>query len=179
MPVGVQGKQAIVRSAPAVDAPYALLLLPAVLESTPQEQELLLPLTLAYLLSAHIAFRFPLHTSAMPVVERVFDGILQGLPKESKGICYQTIEGDEPAVLSVPHASLLVTDACGLKASGGGEGLPVAVLSRAEGSGHLVRLQNLENLSDGGLRTKLVTCAQLINAQSDGFITEGHFSLSW
>ena len=179
MPVGVEGKQAVVRTAPAVEAPYAVLLLPAVLESTPQKQELLLPLTLAYLLSAHIAFRFPLHASAMPVVERVFDGILQGLPKESKGICYQTIEGAEPALLSVPHASLLVTDDCGLKASSGCEGLPAAVLSSSEGSRHLVRLQNLENVSDGGLRAKLVSCAQFINAQSDGFITEGHFSLSW
>jgi hypothetical protein len=179
MPGGVRATRTAVHVSPAAEKRYAMLFLPAVLQGTPAKQELLLPLTLAYLLSRHIAFRFPLHTSAMPVVERVFDGILEGLPKESKGICYQTVEDAEPALLSVPRASLLVTDDCGLQALPGCERLPAAVLSSSEGNRHFVRLQNLEHVSDGGLRAKLLSCAQLVNSQSDGFITEGHFSLSW
>ena len=50
MAAGVQATRAAVRVLPAVEKPYAVLLLPAVLEGTPQKQELLLPLTLAYLL---------------------------------------------------------------------------------------------------------------------------------
>jgi len=179
MAAGVQAAGAAVRVLPAVEKPYAVLLLPAVLEGTPQKQELLLPLTLAYLLSAHIAFRFPLCESALAVVERVFDDILNGLPKESKGIGYQSVDEAERASALVPHSSLVLTDDRGLHALHSCETLPAAVISRSEGNSNLVRLHNLEKVSDPGLRGKLAGCAQLINAQAGGFITEGPFSLSW
>jgi hypothetical protein len=178
MAAGVQATQAALQVSPAVQKPYAVLLLPAVLEGVPQKQELLLPLTLAYLLSAHIAFRFPLCESALAVVERVFDDILNGLPKESKGICYQSVEGAERASVLVPHSSLLVTDDRGLQKLTNCDGLPLAVILKSEGD-NLLRLHNLEKVSDLGLRGKLAGCAQLINVQSSGFITEGPFSLSW
>ena len=179
MAASVQATQAAAQALPAVEKPYAVLLLPAVLEGVPQKQELLLPLTLAYLLSAHIAFRFPLRESALAVVERVFDNILSGLPKESKGIRYQSAEGAECASVLVPHSSLLVTDDRGLQESTNCDGLPLAVISRSEAKSSLLRLHNLEKVADLGLRGKLVSCAQLINVQSGGFITEGPFSLSW
>jgi len=179
MAAGVQATQPVVRVARAVEAPYAVLLLPAVLEGAPQKQELLLPLTLAYLLSAHITFQFPLHESALAVVERAFDDILKGLPKESKGICYRTIERAESVRSLAPRSALLLTDERGRQAVDGCESLPAAVISHPEGASSVVRLQNLEKVSDLGLRGKLASCAQLINVQSSGFITEGHFSLSW
>lgn len=179
MAAGVQATQAAVQVLPAAEKPYAILLLPAVLSGVPEKQELFLPLTLAYLLSAHIAFHFPLRESALAVVERVFDDILKGLPKESKGIRYQSVEGAERVSVLVPHSSLLVTDDRGLHALAGCETLPAAVISRAEGNSNLVRLHNLEKIADLGLRGKLAGCAQLINVQAGGFITEGPFSLSW
>jgi len=53
------------------------------------------------------------------------------------------------------------------------------VISKSESNGSVVRVQNLEKVADLGLRGKLASCVQLINAQAGGFITEGHFSLSW
>ena len=179
MTASVQATQAVARDLPAVENPYGLLLLPTVLDGAPQKQELLLPLTLAYLLSAHIGFRFPLHENALAVVERVFDDILSGLPKESKGIRYQSVDGAECASLLVPHSSLLLTDDRGLRELTNRDGLPLAVISKAEGNSNLLRLDSLEKVADVGLRAKLVSCAQLINVQSGGFLTEGHFSLSW
>jgi len=179
MAAGVQATQPVVHVATAVEVPYAVLLLPAVLEGAPQKQELLLPLTLAYLLSAHITFQFPLHESALAVVERTFDDILKGLPKESKGICYRGVERAERASTLVPQSSLLLTDERGRQATNGCGSLPAAVISRSEGDTCVVLLQNLQMVSDLGLRGKLASCAQLINVQSSGFITEGHFSLSW
>ena len=179
MAAGVQATQPVVGVAPAVEVPYAVLLLPAVLEGTPQKQELLLPLTLAYLLSAHIPFQFPLQEGALAVVERVFDDILKGLPKESKGIRYQSVERAESARLLVPRSSLLLTDERGRQATDNWQSLPTAVISRSEGNSCVALLQNLQKVSDLGLRGKLASCAQLINVQSSGFITEGHFSLSW
>ena len=179
MAAGAQATQAAVRVSRRVEKPYAVLLLPAVLNGTLQKQELFLPLTLAYLLSAHIAFRFPLRESALPLVERVFDDILNGLPKESKGICYQSVDGAERATALVPQSSLLLTDERGLHELPRRERLPAAVISRSEGNASLLRLRNLERIDDLGLRGKLAGCAQLINVQSGGFITEGPFSLSW
>ena len=163
----------------ATERPYAVLLLPAVLNGTPQKQELFLPLTLAYLLSAHVAFQFPLRQSALAVVERVFDDILRGLPKDSKGICYQEIGDAECVSAFVPHSSLLLTDERGLQDLADCNGVPLAVISKSTRNAHLLRMRNLEKIEDQGLRGKLVGCAQLINVQSEGFITEGHFSLSW
>jgi hypothetical protein len=161
------------------ERPYAVLLLPAVLNDTPQKQELFLPLTLAYLLSAHVAFQFPLRPSALAVVERVFDDILRGLPKDSKGICYREIAETEGVSAFVPQSSLLLTDERGLQEMSNCNGVPLAVISKSAGNTHLLRMRNLEKIEDEGLRGKLVGCAQLINVQSEGFITEGHFSLSW
>ena len=179
MPAGVRATQAAVRVSPAAQKPYAVLFLPAVFQGTPQKQELLLPLTLAYLLSAHIPFRFPLRESALAVVERAFDDILSGLPKESKGICYECVGPAQDASVLVPQSSLLVTDDGGLRALCDGETLPAAVISHSETKAHGMRLHNLEKISDARLRAKLASCARLINSQSDGFTTEGHFSLSW
>jgi len=112
-------------------------------------------------------------------VERAFDDILRGLPKESKGICYRSVERAERTGTLVPQSSLLLTDERGRQALDGCDSLPAAVVSRSEGNNCVVLLQNLEKVSDTGLRSKLASCAQLINVQSSGFITEGHFSLSW
>jgi len=179
MTASVQATQAVARVLPAVENPYGLLLLPTVLDGAPQKQELLLPLTLAYLLSAHIAFRFPLCERALAVVERVFDDILNGLPKESKGIRYESLERPERASALLLHSSLLLTDDRGLQELTNCDGLPLAVISKSGGNGNLVCVQNLEKVADLGLRGKLACCAQLVNAQAGGFITEGPFSLSW
>jgi hypothetical protein len=164
---------------PYVEKPYAVLLLPAVLNGALQKQELFLPMTLAYLLSAHIPFRFPLCENSLAVVERVFDDILNGLPKESKGICYHCVDAPELASVLLPDSSLLLTDERGLQGLANCHHLPLAVISKSEGKTNLLRLRNLERIYDVGLRGKLAGCAQLINLQSGASTSEGHCLLAW
>lgn len=158
--------------------PCGVLLLPAVFNGA-ADQQLLLPLTLAYLLSAHLPFHFPMPESAVTKVEQLFDGILSGLPKESKGILYVTnISAAEISPL-LRRASLVLTDEAGLEQSAGVVDVPQAVVCRAGDNIRTLKLRSTEKLHDAELKAKLVACAQLINVQSAGFITGGHFSLSW
>lgn len=154
-----------------------MLLLPALLVGTAQPQELLLPLTLAYLLSAHVPFRFPMPESAVPIVEHTFDGILNGLPKESKGILYLAGVLPEQIAAMVRNAALVLTSDSAPAADL--NGLPAAVFCRGADHSQLLLLRNVDRLADSELKSKLAGCAQLINLQSSGFISEGHFSLSW
>lgn len=158
---------------------YGVLLLPSLFNGAGDRQELLLPLTVAYLLSAHVPFRFPLPESAIIIVERLFDGILNGLPKESKGILYVTNIFAEDISALLQHASLVLTDEAGLEQGSGLADVPQAVVCRAMDNMRMMKLRSIEKLYDPELQAKLAACAQLINAQSAGFITEGHFSLSW
>jgi hypothetical protein len=178
MPAVALSERLAVPLSRVVEKPYAVLLLPSVLD-TSKKQDLFLPLTLAYLLSAHIPFQFPLRESALAVVERAFDDILNGLPKDSKGICYRSVDQMEPAAALVPRSSLLLTDEHGLRELPDCSGLPLAVISKAEGNTHVLTMRNLHKIEDLGLRGKLAGCAQLINIQAGGFVSEGHFSLSW
>jgi len=158
---------------------YGLLLLPSLFNGAVEHQELLLPLTVAYLLSAHLPFRFPLPEGMINTIEQLFDAILNGLPKESKGILYAPTPSLAPMSELLQDASLVITDDVGLEQSDGFADVPQAVLCRATDHIRALKLRNTEKLHDTELKAKLAVCAQLINAQSAGFTTEGHFSLSW
>jgi hypothetical protein len=156
-----------------------VLLLPSVFHEVDDFQELLLPLTLAYLLSTHLPFRFPMSAVAVTKIERLFDGILNGLPKESKGILYLTEPSQADIVHLLQGASLVLTDEAGIEQIPGISELPHAVVCRSGDQMRSLKLRRAEKLQDEGLKAKLMGCAQLINVQTAGFITEGHFSLSW
>ncbi len=159
--------------------PYGVVLLSCVFNGAEDQHELLLPLTLAYLVSAHLPFCFPMPPSAVTGIERVFDGILDGLPKESKGILYLTQASEAEITALVQRATLVIADEAGLPQHSASD-VPCAMVCRAAGENiRSLKLRSAEKLSDEALKTKLIGCAQLINVQSAGLITEGHFSWSW
>jgi hypothetical protein len=159
-------------------APFAVLLLPDLLAGAVEPTDLFLPFTFAYLLSMHIRFCLPVSEAALPLVEKIFDQVLDGHTLLSKGIVY-VVAGAEHLAQMMKSPLLLVTTESGAAQHPELERLPQALMCRATSNVQMVRLRNLEKLADEELKGKLVGCAQLINIQSGGFITEGHFSLSW
>lgn len=156
--------------------PYAVLYLPELVNGTAQRERLFMPLTLAYLLSMHVRFCLPVAEDAVPMVESIFDQVLNGHSLESKGIVYEQVAGE--ALKALVGDAVLVISSEGAAKTAGLEGLPHAVVCQTA-AGYAVKLRNVEKLVDEELKGKLVGCCQLINIQSGGFVTQGHFSLSW
>ena len=159
-------------------APFAVLFLPDLLAGAVEPADLFLPFTFVYLLSLHVRFCLPVSEAALPLVEKIFDQVLDGHTLLSKGIAY-IVAGAEHLEQMMQSPLLLVTTEAGAAQRPELERLPQALMCRAASKAQMVRLRNLEKLADEELKGKLVGCAQLINIQSGGFITEGHFSLSW
>jgi hypothetical protein len=162
---------------PAAVSP-AVLFLPDLLSGAVEGNELLLPFTFVYLLSMHVRFCLPVSEATLPQVEKVFDQVLDGHSLQSKGVAYVVADAAQVAeMLRAPQ--LVVTTEAAAAAHPELELVPQAIMCRAGDKSHMVRLRNIEKITDEELKGKLVGCAQLINIQSGGFITEGHFSLSW
>jgi hypothetical protein len=159
-------------------APFAVLFLPDLLAGTVEPTDLFLPFTFVYLLSMHVRFCLPVSEAALPLVEKTFDQVLDGHTLLSQGIAY-VVAGAEHLAQMMKSPLLVVTTEGGAAQHPELESLPQALLCRAASNAQMVRLRNMEKLADEALKGKLVGCAQLINIQSGGFITEGHFSLSW
>jgi hypothetical protein len=158
-------------------APFAVLFFPELLAGAVEPNDLFLSFTFAYLLSMHVRFSLPVSEIALPVVEKIFDQVLNGHTLQSKGVAY-VIAGTEHIAQMLKSSLLVVTTESVSAQHPELESVPQAVMCRA-GNAQTVRLRNVEKLADEELKGKLVGCAQLINIQSGGFITEGHFSLSW
>ena len=159
-------------------APFAVLLLPDLLAGAVEPADLFLPFTFVYLLSLHIRFCLPVSEAALPLVEKIFDQVLDGHTLLSKGIAY-VVAGAEHLAQMMKSPMLVVTTEGAAAQHPELESLPQALMCRAATNAQMVRLRNMEKLADEELKGKLVGCAQLINIQSAGFITAGHFSLSW
>jgi hypothetical protein len=155
-----------------------VLLLPDLLAGAVEPADLFLPFTFVYLLSLHIRFCLPVSEAALPLVEKIFDQVLDGHTLLSKGIAY-VVAGAEHLAQMMKSPMLVVTTEGAAAQHPELESLPQALMCRAPTNAQMVRLRNMEKLADEELKGKLVGCAQLINIQSGGFITEGHFSLSW
>ncbi len=164
-----------VRPAPS---PFAVLYLPQLLVGNIEKSELFLPFTFVYLLSMHVRFCLPVSEAALPLVEKVFDQVLNGHSLHSQGVAY-VVAGPEHIAEMLRNPTLVVTTESAASRHPELQALPQAVMCPAGDKAQTVRLRNIENLADDELKGKLVGCAQLINIQSGGFITEGHFSLSW
>ena len=170
-----QGEPAAAQSAAASPA---VLFLPDLLSGAVETSELLLPFTFVYLLSMHVRFCLPVSEAALPLVEKGFDQVLDGHSLHSKGVAY-VVAGAAHIAEMLKASQLVVTTESAAAEHPELELVPQAIMCRAADKSHLVRLRNIEKIADEELKGKLVGCAQLINIQSGGFITEGHFSLSW
>ena len=158
--------------------PFAVLFLPELLGAAVETSALFLPFTFVYLLSMHVRFCLPVSEAALPLVEKVFDQVLDGQSLHSQGVAY-VVAGAEHISQMLKTPLLVVTTESGAAAHPELESVPQALMCRTSEKSHTVRLRNIDKLADEELKGKLVGCAQLINIQSGGFITEGHFSLSW
>jgi hypothetical protein len=158
--------------------PFAILLLRDFDAGETRRKELLLFLTLAYLLSEHIAFVLPMPSENCAWVDAQFDEVLKGMALKSKGIVYQKdlTAAQQQALLA--QASLLLTDEVGALEFALQQKLPCVVL-QPEAQGMRAHLHDLERLSDRDLKSQIIGCVRLINVLSDGFLSRGHFSLSW
>lgn len=156
----------------------ALFLAPELLGETVDRARLFLPLTFTYLLSMHVPFCVPVREENIAVVESIFDQVLNGHSLESKGIAYVSIGANESIAALLKDAALVITTDAAATSQPELQNVPQALICN-DGKTQQVRLRNTENIADEALKAKLVGCAQLINIQSGGFITEGHFSLSW
>ena len=156
----------------------AVLFLPDLLSGAVDRSELLLPFTFVYLLSMHVRFCLPVSEAALPLVEKVFDQVLDGHSLHSKGVAY-VVAGAAQLSEMLKAPQLVVTTESAAAEHPELELVPQAIMCRAGDKSHMVRLRHIEKIADEELKGKLVGCAQLINIQSGGFITEGHFSLSW
>jgi hypothetical protein len=170
------GKQPSLRHA---TPPYGVLLLPSLVGGTAQPQDVMLPLTLTYLLSMHMAFYLPVSGASVALVEALFDQVLNDNILQSKGIVYRPAM--EPAAIAdlLEKATLMVTTNSGSRPGANLAALPQATVCFSNGKVQALDLRNTDRLSDPELKAKLVGCAQLINIQAGGFITQGPFSFSW
>jgi hypothetical protein len=157
-------------------APYGVIYLPSLTAGTPDKQQLLLPLTLTYLLSAHLRFYLPLQQAALPIVERAFDQVINGNALGSKGIVYVPLAGNADAGHLLEKASLVVIDGSSSECISGC--IPHAHVRTSADGACSVQLCKVEEL-DPELKAKLLSFAAFVKVQSTGFVTEGHFSLSW
>lgn len=158
------------------ESPFAAL----VLHSTKEKTELFLPLTLTYLLSARIRFVLPISEDDPKILDAAFDELLKGHSLESQGISYRIGTTRDELLRLLQAATLVVTTDPELEAVLNTHQVPYAcVVAEENGKGRTVKLQFLEKIKDQDLRGQLIGCAQLINLQSGGCITEGHFMLSW
>ncbi len=168
---------------PTNEKTYALLLLRELLEDAgagPVEKStLLLPLTLAYLLSGHIPVVLVAQEKVVPHVDRAYDEVLRGLPLQSRGVSYCTECSDAEVAARVAAATLVVTNDPRYRQLAADQQLPHALLLNANGKGPAVELSWLDKLADVNTQRELAGFAQLVNIQSGGFMSEGHFSLSW
>jgi hypothetical protein len=151
--------------------PYGVVLISALANGLVSDEEIRLPLTLAYLLSAHISFRLLMDAANLARVERVFDRIIPNCLQASKGVLYVTHVPDElPGFLR--SSTLILTDEQGFRLTSGLE-VPQAVITRSEEERCIVRVHGAKRLGDSDLKAKLAVCAQLLNVQSPDSVDRG------
>lgn len=178
-------------------APYGVLILPSLLTGHVSKEEILLPLTLAYVFSESMEFRLPLVDGALAVVESAFDEILRSMPLASKGVQY--LRAREHAAEALNHlmreTSLVITTNAATAPPAPSSAAEVVFLSSqsptsslgdrqandGNGNGNVPRIvaRNLDSVHDPELRKKIADCISLFELQAAGHITQGHFSVSW
>src|SRR5262245_2027436 len=72
-------------------------------------RELSISLTLAFLLSPHLRFHFPMSDGASREIDRAFDQVLKDLPMESKGIAYRKNLCRDEKICLIEGAKLVIT----------------------------------------------------------------------
>ena len=158
---------------------YAILITQEIQQAQPAKKDLFLPLTLAYLLSEHIRFLFPMPEENSRLVDAAFDDLLKGLVLKSKGIGYLKDCRAQQRQDFIKGAELILTTDAEVEELAKEYQLPCIGLGRNAQGETAVRPYFLHKIKAEELRTQSLGCAQLITVLSGGVLSKGHFSLSW
>jgi hypothetical protein len=158
---------------------YAILITPEIQQAQPEKKDLLLPLTLAYLLSEHIRFLFPMPEENSRLVDAAFDELLKGMLLKSNGIEYLKNCNTQQQQDFITSAELILTTDVEVERLAQEYQLPCLVLGRNAQGETSVRTHSINKIKAEELRAQSLGCAQLITVISGGVLSKGHFSLSW
>jgi hypothetical protein len=139
----------------------AVLVLHSVLRSQP-EKSILLPMTLAYLVSTHVEVAFPVPPEVLPKVDSLYDELLSRLPISQQGVTYRKITSPECVAELVSRTSLLLTDHPNPARLGASPSIP-AVEFKQNKWGIQVVVRNPARLYPDSLRRQLTGWVELIN----------------
>jgi hypothetical protein len=139
--------------------------------------ELSISLTLAFLLSAHLRFDFPMSDVVSREIDRAFDRVLKDLPMESKGIAYRKdIRRDEKICL-IEGAKLVITSDLLIQKRMDAGSIPNIFLDFKSGRSPFIRWRFLENLEDDILKQRIFAFSRLINVVSHISHERGRFEI--
>jgi hypothetical protein len=139
----------------------AVLVLDSVLRGE-LEKTILLPMTLAYLVSAHVEVAFPVPPQVLPEVDSLYDQLLTRLPISQQGVTYRKFTGPECLQELISGASLILTDHPQPARLGANPAVP-SVEFKHNDWGIQVLVRNASRLQPEALRHQLIAWAELVN----------------
>ena len=140
-------------------------------------RELSISLTLAFLLSAHLRFDFPMSDEASREIDRAFDQVLKDLPMESKGIAYRKGLCRDEKICLIEGAKLVITSDLQIQKRMDAGSSPNIFLDFKSGHSQFIRWRFLENLEDEVLKHRIVVYSKMINTVSRIFHEKGRFEI--
>lgn len=160
-----------------IDEPYAVIALDERDFGPHRRHELSISLTLAFLLSAHLHFHFPMSDGVSREVDRAFDQVLKDLPMESKGIAYRKDLRCDGKICLLEGAKLVITSDIQIQKRMDAGSSPNIFLDFKSGRSPFIRWRFLENLEDDILKRQIIVYSKLINAVSHIFHERGRFEI--
>ena len=140
-------------------------------------RELSISLTLAFLISAHLRFDFPMSDEASRGIDRAFDQVLKDLPMESKGIAYRKDLCSDEKICLIEGAKLVITSDHQIQKRTDAGSSPNIFLDFKSGRSPFIRWRFLENLEDDILKQRIIVYSKLINTVSHISHERGHFEI--
>ena len=159
------------------DEHYAVIALDERDFSPHGRRELSISLTLAFLLSAHLRFDFPMGDEASREIDRAFDQVLKDLPMESKGIAYRKDLPRDEKICLIEGAKLVITSDHQIQKRMDAGSNPNIFLNFKSGRSQFIRWRFLENLEDDILKQRIIVYSKLINTVSHISHERGPFEI--
>ena len=139
----------------------AVLLLANVLQEN-LDEPILLPLTLAYLVSAHMEVIFPVPNSILAPVDSTYDELLEDLPIATGGISYRPPPGVGEMRQLVESVCLVITDIPEAASAATLSRVPSIQLRRNQ-RGYVLQPSEFARVRNSALRDDLIRWVQLVN----------------
>jgi hypothetical protein len=161
------------------DEQYAVLALDESDFGPHSRHELTISLTLAFLISAHVRFHFPMSDEVSREVDRAFDQVLKDLPMESKGIAYRKDLRCDGKIHLIERAKLVITSDLQIQKRIDAASSPNVFLDFKSDRSQFIRWRFLENLKDEFLTQQVIVYSKLINAVSRAFHERNHSEIKF